>query len=223
MATSHNISNNLNGLVIDGEWSQDQRKIREEVEVYYKKLYSEEHSYRPLLDGMDFNKISMIDNSLLERRFSEKEVWRVVSGMKGDKAPGPDGFTIFFFQKCWDIIKGDLLKVFEEFYYSEEFYNHLNNSFTTFIPKKHNARILKDFHPISLLSSVYKIISKVLTLRLKGVINSIISQPQCAFIQGRQILDSVIIANECIEDRRVEGRNGLICKLDLEKAYDHVN
>lgn len=51
--------------------------------------------------------------------------------MKGDKAPGPDGFSISFFQKCWDIIEGDLLKVFKEFYYSEEFYDHLNNTFIT--------------------------------------------------------------------------------------------
>lgn len=51
------------------------------------------------------------------------------------------------------------MKVFEEFYYSEEFYEHLNNTFITLIPKTHNAKVLKDFRPISLLSSVYKIIS----------------------------------------------------------------
>lgn len=45
--------------------------------------------------------------------------------MKGDKVSGPDGFTISFFQKCWGIIKGNLMKVFEEFYYSEKFYDHL--------------------------------------------------------------------------------------------------
>lgn len=47
--------------------------------------------------------------------------------------------------------------------------------------------------------------------------------PQSTFIEGRQILDSVLIANECIKDRKIFGRIGLICKLDLKKAYDHVN
>lgn len=78
--------------------------------------------------------------------------------MKGDKTPGLDGFTISFFQKCWDIIKVDLMKVFVEFYESEEFYNHLNNTFIALIPKKQNVKELKDFRPISLLSSVYKIL-----------------------------------------------------------------
>lgn len=51
----------------------------------------------------------------------------------------------------------------------------------------------------------------------------IISPPQGVFIEGRQILDGVLIANECIEEKRESERNGVICKLDLEKAYDHVN
>lgn len=48
--------------------------------------------------------------------------------MKGDKSPGPDGFSISLFQWCWDIVKGDFMKVMDEFYYSDEFYEHLNNT-----------------------------------------------------------------------------------------------
>lgn len=110
------------------------------------------------------------------------------------------------------------MKVIDEFYYSDEFYDHLNNTFITLIPKKKKVVELRDFRPINLFSSTYKIISKLLASRLKLVMKRIISPPQGAFIDGRQILDGVLTTNECIEDRQAFGRSWVICKLDLEKA-----
>jgi len=46
----------------------------------------------------------------------KKEVWDVIRELNGDKAPGPDGFTMAFFQKCWDILKYDIMSVFAEFH-----------------------------------------------------------------------------------------------------------
>jgi hypothetical protein len=99
----------------------------------------------------------------------------------------------------------------------------VNVTFVSLVPKKAEAVEIKDFRPISLVGGVYKIISKVLANRMKTILGKIISNSQNAFIGGRQILDSVLIANECLDGRMRSGAPGVICKLDLEKAYDHVN
>ena len=81
----------------------------------------------------------------------------------------------------------------------------------------------KDYRPISLVGSLYKWLAKVLANRLKRVLAKVVSNAQNAFIEGRHILGAVLVANEAVDSilRRNEG--AILCKLDLEKAYDHVD
>ena len=85
-----------------------------------------------------------------------------------DKAPGPDGFAMGFFLKCWEVVKEDAMKAFQNFYEQEVFERSLNATFITLIPKKKVAKELRDFRPISLIGSIYKLFAKVLIERIKG-------------------------------------------------------
>lgn len=70
---------------------------------------------------------------------------------------------------------------------------------------------------------LYKLLSKVLTNRFKKVVPSFVGDTQAAFLGGRQILDGILIANKVIDSWKKSGKQGLILKLDFEKAYDSVN
>lgn len=87
----------------------------------------------------------------------------------------------------------------------------MNEIFECLIPQEEKVIKVKDFRPISLVRSMYKIIAKVLANRLKKALPSTISKSQVAFIAWRQIRDQALIANEAVEDYRCCNKVGVIC------------
>lgn len=91
------------------------------------------------------------------------------------------------------------------------------------IPKCKGDVSLHNYRPISLIGGVYKIVSKLLTERIKSVMPSIIANFQGAFIHERQINDEILIAAELIDSRIKENKPGIICRVDFEKDFDNIN
>ena len=119
---------------------------------------------------MDWVGIDTYLSVWLERPFTEEEIKEAVFDCDGSKAPGPDGYSMSVFQAQWELVKFDILKVFEEFYRSGIINGITNETYICLIPKKLNSCRLRDYRPISLVTSLYKIIAKVLAKRLQVVL-----------------------------------------------------
>ena len=103
------------------------------------------------------------------------------------------------------------------------FVRSLNSTFLVLVLKNENAVEIKDFRPISLVGGLYKILANVLANRLKKVVGQVVSTSQNAFVEGRQILDAALIANDVVDSLIRRKEKWLLCKLDIENAYDHLN
>jgi len=215
--------NHITALKVDGGWVKSPSEVKRVVVEYFSKHVSRERWERPKLDGVPFDEVSPEENEKLVAPFLEEEIDRVVKDSDGSKSPGPDGFNFAFIKEFWYLLKGEVRIMFDQFHANEVIPRGLLSYFVALIPKVSSPMEIKDFRPISLLGSLYKILSKVLAKRLSGVMDSIISKSQSAFIKGRHMVDGVLVINEVVDWAKKSNQQALILKVDFEKAYDSVD
>ena len=143
--------------------------------------------------------------------------------MREDKAPGPDGFTVNFFHSCWNLLKFDVWGMVEESHTTQKIWPALNATFFTLIPKENKPSTPNKFRPIALCNVLYKIITKIIANRLKPLLPSLISVEQTGYVEGRKILDGIILAHEAIHSLKTTKNPGMLLKLDLSKYFDKLN
>ncbi|GJV48361.1 RNA-directed DNA polymerase, eukaryota [Tanacetum coccineum] len=137
-------------------------------------------------------------------------------------SPCPDGFTFGFYRKIWCLLEEDVLAAVTQFFHHGYVQKGGNASFIALIPKSQGAKMVKDFRPIS-LSSLYKIIAKLLANHLVTVVGDLVNEVQSAFIANQQILDCPFILNELIHWCKARKKQSMIFKVDFEKAFDSVH
>ena len=159
----------------------------------------------------------------LSRPFAVEEVKAAVWGLNNEGAPGPDGIPVFFYKDCWDTLAPELMQLMDDFYAGRCQIERLNKVHIVLLPKTPGAEMIGDFRPIALSNSIYLIIAKVLANRLREVMDSLISPLQSAFIPGRQMIDSIVTAEEIVAAWRRSGTSGFLWKVDFAKAYDSID
>eukprot|EP00253_Pinus_taeda_P014726 PITA_14726 len=167
--------------------------------------------------------VSEDQNKALMRAATFEEIEETVKAMKKGTSPGPDGFTVDFYQAGWHFLGKEILEMVEESRMNQKVWPALNSTFYALIPKTDNREDPNGFRPIALCNVIYKIITAMMAKRLKPMLDKLISAEQTGFVEGRQILDGLVVTQEVLHSLKSKHQKGMMIKLDLSKAYDRLN
>ncbi|GKE77598.1 hypothetical protein Tco_1543718 [Tanacetum coccineum] len=165
---------NIRGIMVDGNWIESPKAVKGEFFQYFSSRFDKPDASRVTIN-MRYPKTLTYDQQLeLESEVSNVEIKRAVWDCGTDKSSGPDGFTFGFYRRFWKIIENDVYDAVKYFFTYGNIPKGCNSSFIALIPKILDANMVKDFRPISLIGSLYKIIAKILANRLVGVLGDIV-------------------------------------------------
>ena len=116
MANSQRRRNSIDRIRIGGDWQHGEENVRSSVVNAYKIMLTDLVGWRDSPEGLLFSKLGDREAPGLEVSFIEKEVFSALLDLNGDKALGPDGFTVALWQFNWNIVKKDVMDFFKDFH-----------------------------------------------------------------------------------------------------------
>ena len=207
-------------------------KVIGEIKKYFANIYKEEKTDKYIIDNLDrfsntvsIPQLSDIDKGMLESEITLDEVTSALKGMNAGSSPGLDGIPTEFYKFFWLDIK---MLVYDSLMYAKQ------NKMLSISQRKGvfsliykgndlDKNDLKNWRPISLMNVDYKILTRVLAIRLQGVISTIIHDNQSGFIKGRQITKIIREIDDIIERDKYYKSSNILLAIDFEKAFDTIS
>ena len=213
----------------DGSLSEDVSEIMEAVTSHYNGLLSNNYSLpdQPslaefVLEGMQ-PRISEVAQVKLSGPLLEEEVSEALASICRTSCPGDDGLSKDFYEKFWEIIKVDLVAGLNEAWDDGYLPEHFKEGLIFLIPKvKGIVSDVRQWRPITLLNTIYKIFANMLAKRVKPHLHALINVGQTGFMENRCIIDNVLTFWEAIALAKKTNQHIACLMLDFEKAYDRV-
>lgn len=205
----------------------NQAELKNMVFNHYQSVFKESSTV-----GTDCGALNYVNKSFdaatrekMIEPFSEEELLRTIKSATKKKSPGPDGITYEFYLVHFDLLKEELLRLFNGFLDNSLIpMENFSNGIITLIPKTAKSDELKDFRPISLLNTDYKIFTKLIANRISEVIVEVIDEGQTAVVPGKSCIDNLdIIRTLVIKAQQSKNMKFALLSLDLEKAFDVVD
>ena len=213
----------------DNEFASSDKEILSECETFYRNIYSskadcDDSRNNDLFFGNTASKLLNLDEKeKCEGLLTKAECLQALKSMKPGKTPGSDGLPIEFYKVFWNEISDCLLNAINYAYIEGKFSISQRRGIIKLIPKKDaEPYFVKNWRPITLLNSDYKIAAKAIANRLQNVLPKLIDSDQTGFLKGRFIGENIRLIDGLINHTAARNIPGLLMFLDFEKAFDTV-
>ncbi|KAF3791961.1 Transposon TX1 uncharacterized protein [Nymphaea thermarum] len=223
MANCQRTKRYIRAIEVDRGTHTEEDNILQACTTYFQQALGVDVAFRELFAGIkDDNMVSDEENQWMLRPIMREKIVMAVKSLDKDSTAGPDGFPNYFYKDCWSIIGGDVVAAVQDFFLKAKLVGSVNHTMICLIAKKPNTIRIEDYRPISLCNTIYKVIAKILVIRMRDVIMRLVQRNQAAFSKGRQIQDNILWANEMANSKDFWSKGGCFLKLDLSKAYGRV-
>ena len=164
-------------------WRVGGEEVEDVILKYFTEIYSTTFpiEFEVSLGAVD-KKVSKAMNAKLLKEFKEEEVLQALMQMHPTKSPGPDGMSPIFYQKYWDVVGPQVVQCVIHTLRIGIMPQGVNDTYICLIPIFKCPQKIIEYRPISLCNVIYKLVSKVLANRLKGVLPEVVNDAQSAFV-----------------------------------------
>ena len=213
--------------ISETETVTDQNEILKLQQDFYANLYSikeidETSKYEPDIENLP--KVTELQKTELDSPISKSEQVLSLKSLKNNKSPGPDGYTAEFFKYFWDALGDFCHKAILESLERGALADSQTRGIITCLPKQGKVRnLLQNWRPISLLNTLYKLLSLTITNTLRTVLPALIHQDQKGFMANRSITDNTRLMMDVMVEMEHQDEPGLILLVDYEKAFDSLS
>ena len=213
------LDKDLNGL-------SDPEEITHAFEQFYKELYTKQdldvdtqHQFLDYCKSLDDN-----DKDELDQHLSNDDIFVSIHNLNTNSSPGPDGLTSQFYLFFSEELLPYLNLVYSAIFFNNRLPKNHTNSFITLLPKDSGSLLyMKNYRPISLLNTEYKILTSALARKLSPFLSKLIHSDQTCSIKNRNILDHCHFIKDLIAYANNKQLHTCILSIDQAKAFDRVS
>ena len=171
--------------------------------------------------------ISVVDHQKykthLEQPITTEELYQAISAGSRKKTPGIDGICLEFYATHWQIIKTEMTHLINNMFLNKAITEKQKRGILLCIPKHPHAEKLEDYRPISLLTTEYKLLARIMANRLRPLIQEQITTGQYCGVPRRTIIDALTTIRDMTAYHEMTHTPLCMLSLDFQKAFDQIS